>query len=446
MDYSLLVGIHNKPKYWEGIPSLNTGEISPGGTLQSSIEVESFRKQWNKAPSYASQYPSIFVLNDGVEVTEHDEVDSVASALSPDVDLPPSPPISLEPHPPLPPDSMSKLQRSISAPSPRSLITGIVQMSSRRVMTSGASVRMINNNLEDQPARLPAIQKTPVKALAVEHKRGSHSRDHSINSVKITIDTILDSNKEDAKDNETLSSDGGEIHPMDVIISAYENDDQSYLDNEDILSREELKLSPQKYETFQHNKAIITQRMYWPFHRLFTVLGERRLVDTKEFRTRDMLGKGKGKKRKIQLENLSKFVSPISNRKDGGLEMDMSTFSQLPPDKVPNEKIFFVGTIDILQQFNIRKRIEARWRLLQTRSREKPSCVHPQLYADRFIRFFDEYTLGGETPEIVKQRVEAKPDASDDDHDLDYDGIEEISFSKTSGMSEKKEVIKDKNV
>ena len=55
-------------------------------------------------------------------------------------------------------------------------------------------------------------------------------------------------------------------------------------------------------------------------------------------------------------------------------------------------KIFYMGIIDILQQFNIRKRGEARWRRVGGKGWEAASCVHPNVYADRFLRFFDEYT------------------------------------------------------
>jgi hypothetical protein len=57
----------------------------------------------------------------------------------------------------------------------------------------------------------------------------------------------------------------------------------------------------------------------------------------------------------------------------------------------------YIGIIDILQQFNIRKRVEAQYRRQGTTGWEAASCVHPTLYADRFVRFFDEYTEGPST-------------------------------------------------
>lgn len=90
-----------------------------------------------------------------------------------------------------------------------------------------------------------------------------------------------------------------------------------------------------------------------------------------------------------------------------------------------------LGIIDILQQFNSRKRVEAKFRYLQTRSRESPSCVHPQLYADRFITFFDEYTLRNSTPDSIRKELKnpTVESTSEKELELDYDGIEEITFN-----------------
>ena len=69
-------------------------------------------------------------------------------------------------------------------------------------------------------------------------------------------------------------------------------------------------------------------------------------------------------------------------------------------------KIFYMGIIDILQQFNIRKRGEARYRRLSGKGWEAASCVHPNLYADRFVRFFDEYTECRSPPVITEENAE----------------------------------------
>jgi hypothetical protein len=99
--------------------------------------------------------------------------------------------------------------------------------------------------------------------------------------------------------------------------------------------------------------------------------------------------------------DLPSFERPLSNRKDGGFMMDTTTINlplKMCVSGAPNMveycdgKIFYMGIIDILQQFNIRKRGEARYRRLSGKGWEAASCVHPNIYADRFVHFFEEYT------------------------------------------------------
>ena len=124
-----------------------------------------------------------------------------------------------------------------------------------------------------------------------------------------------------------------------------------------------------------------------------------------------------------------KFAVPISNRKDGGLVMDVSGFD-LPLRRVDAKmgkiqyyegKIFYMGIIDVLQQFNIRKRIEARWRRLQGGGWQDASCVHPALYADRFVRFFDEYS---------QRMAENAAGGEEENDDADEENVEEVVFYK----------------
>lgn len=100
---------------------------------------------------------------------------------------------------------------------------------------------------------------------------------------------------------------------------------------------------------------------------------------------------------------LDDFSPPITSRKDGGLMMDLSTV-HLPMKVTAGGKtqececkIYYMGIIDILQQFNVRKRIEARYRKIKG-GEIGASCVHPDVYADRFVEFFDEYTLAHGLP------------------------------------------------
>ena len=100
----------------------------------------------------------------------------------------------------------------------------------------------------------------------------------------------------------------------------------------------------------------------------------------------------------IKAWKIPEFVAPLSDRKDGGLMMDASDFV-MPmvfngkQGKMAFEgKIYYMGIIDILQQYNVRKRAETRYRKVEVRGKTEPSCVSPDDYAERFILFFDQYS------------------------------------------------------
>jgi hypothetical protein len=178
------------------------------------------------------------------------------------------------------------------------------------------------------------------------------------------------------------------------------------------------------------NIEVATEQFYWPFHRFFNNKGERRL-QLSPFLMEDDTGKDT----KIEITSLIKdlplFVQPISNRKDKGLLSTSVSLSENllehgefeKPGQV-NHKIFYMGIIDVLQQFNLRKRIEAQMRIYQGDGWQDASCVHPDLYASRFLQFFDEITLTKGSVEssglsIIKAEQESESDVSH----------EEISFA-----------------
>eukprot|EP00804_Cyclotella_cryptica_P021831 CCRYP_000811-RB/>CCRYP_000811-RB protein AED:0.24 eAED:0.24 QI:184/1/1/1/0.8/0.66/6/1746/1055 len=182
----------------------------------------------------------------------------------------------------------------------------------------------------------------------------------------------------------------------------------------------------QKESELYVEKAI--EDMYWPFHRYYDLQGRRRLIPIKDeliaeenrHRNGEEHIHPKPMSQKIYLKFLSSshspssfgdspqyqipaFEKPLSERKDGGFMMDLKDVETPLKLSVPGAphmaeycdgKIFYMGIIDILQQFNIRKRLEARWRRMGGKDWEAASCVHPTIYADRFMRFFDEYTAG----------------------------------------------------
>lgn len=189
------------------------------------------------------------------------------------------------------------------------------------------------------------------------------------------------------------------------------------------LKNSGVKNNKDKKESDEYVEKAI-EDMYWPFHRYYSLQGRRRLVPIKddliaeENRHRSNKESSQPHKKEPYFKLLSSssapttcaeshnyqipsFEKPLSERKDGGFMMDLNDVETPLPLSIPGAphiveycdgKIFYMGIIDILQQFNIRKRLEARWRRMGGSGWEAASCVHPTIYADRFIRFFDEYT------------------------------------------------------
>mmetsp|Transcript_21043 Transcript_21043/g.32100 ORF Transcript_21043/g.32100 Transcript_21043/m.32100 type:complete len:1001 (-) Transcript_21043:140-3142(-) len=449
MDYSLLVGIHNSPTKWCTTTRVTSDEVSPQGSPRISVEIDSFpklsfRKNWNLPPVNSPQYPSISIHADGglseqLSGDEADnEIESIPSAHSASW------------RPPLPPNS-SRASSATSSSAPPMRLRRARSNSDSRLVTETRKVRNRNSKqgfiLRPRPglgsskssrhfanegadegnhAALPSVTLTPsrpAEPVVTIPNWPKHTRDTSVGSLKIPIDSILDSSDAAShnpyfSDDQTLSeqsaTDQSVLHNIDVAL--HSDDDGSYLDDEREIPKD-LSLSKEKLNNFIRNKEIMTERFFWPFHQLYTVQGKRRLSPSVPVPSTDAVGKGA---RRVT-DSGPKFVPPISIRKDSGIEMDMSAFAGLPQDQIPNQKIYFVGIIDILQQFNSRKRVEARWRTLQV-GREGASCVHPQLYADRFMRFFDEYTQRRDDIAAHNHKVNGD--------DNDYEGIEEVTFSR----------------
>lgn len=217
----------------------------------------------------------------------------------------------------------------------------------------------------------------------------------------------------------------------------------------------EMAVIEEGLEELERRKEEATEQMYWPFHRLYNVHGRRRMVplasdgfdsnnsaddlhviEGDDAATAVVENKSKNNNAKehcscspsrdsVRKWPTPTFVTPISNRKDGGLVMDTSGF-EIPMRRVDAKmgkiqyyegKIFYMGIIDVLQQFNIRKRVEARWRRLGG-GWQDASCVHPDLYADRFVRFFDEYS----------QRLATISEEAEEQDDADLENVEEVVF------------------
>jgi hypothetical protein len=153
-----------------------------------------------------------------------------------------------------------------------------------------------------------------------------------------------------------------------------------------------------KYDDIEHKKEQTIEQIYWPFHRFYDITGFRRMKPKACFRCNAYPCTCENHTKLVNAWKIPEFVPPLSDRKDGGLMMDTTGLEMPMTWKGPagerqyEGKIFYLGIIDILQQFNMRKRVETNYRKIDALKGQDPSCVHPQEYADRFISFFDEYS------------------------------------------------------
>jgi len=174
-----------------------------------------------------------------------------------------------------------------------------------------------------------------------------------------------------------------------------EDDDCSYLEGAmpagtttSSISSEKFQQHP-AYGDVEMKKEQTIEQIYWPFHRFYDINGLRRMEPRASSEGHDQLAKA---------WKMPEFTPPLSNRKDGGLMMDTSGLSgpmifHGPKGERPYEgKIFYMGVIDILQQYNARKRVETSYRKMEDTEGLEPSCVSPDDYGDRFIAFFDQYS------------------------------------------------------
>lgn len=182
------------------------------------------------------------------------------------------------------------------------------------------------------------------------------------------------------------------------VENGLEEDDSSYLLGSE--HRPKMKQTSSYHEDSERKKQVTVERLYWPFHRLFDIHGYRRLHPSKcPCCFQCPCGCHDDEDNKILVGyKIPKFAPPLSDRKDGGLEMDLSGLKlpliyHGPQGPQPYKgKIFYMGIIDILQEYNSRKVLETQYRYMQTAGRPEASCVPPPDYASRFLGFFDEYT------------------------------------------------------
>ena len=238
------------------------------------------------------------------------------------------------------------------------------------------------------------------------------------------IDKIISDNNSVLSTSTLGFGDDDEFYPVETNRLNKKSEDD--ITSSPTSENSNLEWQKEKEQIDKRREEAIEQS-YWPFHRYYEINGQRRVLpinDTyrisgqgnenndksndSDVKCTTCLGDPKNfdpdlaaSRKKWQLKD---FEKPTSNRKDGGLEMDV-TGTQLPMKVTVGKqtqecsgKIFYMGIIDILQQFNVRKRMEARYRRIKGAGWDGASCVHPDFYAERFIKFFDEYTQRGFIP------------------------------------------------
>ncbi|KAL9188735.1 hypothetical protein ACHAXT_007113 [Thalassiosira profunda] len=302
------------------------------------------------------------------------------------------------------------------------------------------------HNISHRTTKKPltsAVQ--PVRAAASTDD-GDDRSNSSIDASAATLDRFLDVDDDDSY-LEGVHYKGGKVVRVarqssassDVVkMSLHHPDEAIRAANEAIQAANADDDSTKETETsVERAKEKAIEDIYWPFHRYYDMKGRRRIEPIRESLVPPEPTKDSAARQSEQHKPEEKFLKglclpkadapmnsgvqyhlpaferPLSYRKDGGFMMDTANVDLPLKMSVPGAphmheycdgKIFYMGIIDILQQFNIRKRGEARYRRLGGKGWDAASCVHPNLYADRFLRFFDEYTEGAE-PSAAKNET-----------------------------------------
>lgn len=255
---------------------------------------------------------------------------------------------------------------------------------SPRPMSSPANVAGLMN-VEDASSLTPP--KSPIRRLFGMGISASAPTLTSKDSNEQTVDTTKDSDK----------------HFAQLAMYEYgldDDDDNSYLEGSTNNPIDKVMISNKAIQSLELKKEQTIEQVYWPFHRLYDIHGYRRIVPRRCHLCSSADNCGcNAQDAALNVLKVGAFVPPISDRKDGGLMMDTTGFEHPIKFKTSNGrehfcegKIFYIGIIDILQQYNTRKRVEARYHRARGSGWQDASCVHPDVYAERFIRFFDEYS------------------------------------------------------
>jgi 1-phosphatidylinositol-4-phosphate 5-kinase len=198
-----------------------------------------------------------------------------------------------------------------------------------------------------------------------------------------------------------------------------DEDDCSYLEGSESYCQKYAKKAASyqqhpKFDDVEMKKEQTIEQIYWPFHRFFDINGYRRMKPKECYRCNHHPCQCDGVSALIKAWGIPDFEPPLSDRKDGGLTMDTTGMSHpmifhgQQGDMMYENKIYYMGIIDILQQYNARKRVETTYRKVEVHGQAEPSCVSPDDYADRFVKFFDEYAQTAHMEKLGEESSQAE--------------------------------------
>jgi 1-phosphatidylinositol-4-phosphate 5-kinase len=203
-------------------------------------------------------------------------------------------------------------------------------------------------------------------------------------------------------------SDNVAAHPLEDGLE--DDDDDSYL-----IGSQKHPGSPNIVDEDTERKKLATiEKLFWPFHNWYDIHGNRRMHPRKcPTCGGEPCSKCSEKDSALLVGyKIPKFIPPLSERKDRGFDMDI-TGLHLPMklkcptgDLMYEGKIFYMGIIDVLQEYNSRKAIESTYRFWTAPSKDAASCVPPVDYGQRFLAFFDQYTTRELIANVDEEGVE----------------------------------------
>lgn len=287
-----------------------------------------------------------------------------------------------------------------------SMLVGIHHMPPRPKDMDG-STRMSTR----ASVRRPSLARRPLNSSGSNDAQsvggesmGSHGTDSQFNSSMTAMMNMSFSQRH----NENIRRSIHEMQdnlgpPMAMFDDILDEDDSSYLEGSD---KRPARSGPAPASIITMNNDIETKKaqtieqIYWPFHRLHDIHGHRRMIPGPCYHCQSVPCQCKEDIKILKGYGIPNFVAPLSDRKDGGFECD-TTGLDMPMkyqnarsgEQVYEGKIFYLGVIDVLQEYNARKVVESRYRMLQGMDALEASCVSPRDYAARFVKFFDMYSV-----------------------------------------------------